>query len=85
MSEEDSVEDESFDIDEIQSSSNDSIFLYDGTKVSDPSALRIKKYDFTNPIVLSDADLTQLKSNANSCLLLGRPFVHVLRTGSIWN
>ena len=81
MSEEDSVEDESFDIDEIQSSSNDSIFLHDGTKVSDPSALRIKKYDFTNPIVLSDADLTQLKSKCEQFVYyLGGHLSMFLRT-----
>ena len=81
MSGEDSVEDESFDIDEIQSSSNDSIFLHDGTKVSDPSTLRIKKYDFTNPIVLSDADLTQLKSKCEQFVYyLGGHLSMFLRT-----
>jgi len=81
MSEEDSVEDESFDIDEIQSSSNDSIFLHDGTKVTDPSFLRIKKYDFTNPIVLSDADLTQLKSKCEQFVYyLGGHLSMFLRT-----
>jgi len=66
MAEQDDFEDESFDVEEFTSSSSsteDSLFLFDGTKVSDPKTHRIKKYDFTNPIVLSDADLEKLKSH----------------------
>jgi len=57
------LEDESFNLNEIESgSSGSSLFLHDGSKVSDPSAFKVKKYDFTNPIILSDADLGRLKS-----------------------
>ena len=41
-----------------------SLFLHDGTKLSDSSALKIKKYDFTNPIVLSESDLSLLKTKS---------------------
>jgi flagellar motor switch protein FliM len=57
--------DESFDLSEIESqSSGGAVFLHDGTKLSDPSSVKIKKYDFTNPIVLSDADLSKLRTKS---------------------
>ncbi len=57
--------DESFDLSEIESQgSSGAVFLHDGTKLSDPSSVKIKKYDFTNPIVLSDADLSKLKTKS---------------------
>jgi len=63
MSEPTNLEDESFDLEELESSSSGTfLFLHDGTKVSDLSSVKVKKYDFTNPIVLSDADLGRLKS-----------------------
>ena len=34
------------------------------TRVEDPTSLSVKKYDFTNPIVLSDADLSKLKTKS---------------------
>ena len=63
MSDPTNLEDESFDLEELESSSSGVfLFLHDGTKVSDLSSVNVKKYDFTNPIVLSDADLGRLKS-----------------------
>lgn len=63
MSEPTNLDDESFDLDEIESSSSGKVlFLHDGTKVTDLSAVKVKKYDFTNPIILSDSDLGRLKS-----------------------
>jgi flagellar motor switch protein FliM len=57
--------DESFDLSEIESQdSSGAVFLHDGTKLSDPSTVKVKKYDFTNPIVLSDADLSKLKTKS---------------------
>lgn len=60
------LEDESFDLDEIDGgvAGGACVFLHDGTRVEDLSTLKIKKYDFTNPIVLSDADLSRLKSKS---------------------
>lgn len=55
-------EDESFDLDELEDNSDASvIFLHDGTKIKQSNSISVKKYDFTNPIVLSDKDLGQLK------------------------
>lgn len=57
--------DESFDLSEIDGQgSSGVVFLHDGTKLSDPSSVSVKKYDFTNPIVLSDADLSKLKTKS---------------------
>ncbi len=57
--------DESFDLSEIESQSSDgAVFLYDGTKLSDPSSVKVKRYDFTNPIVLSEADLSKLRTKS---------------------
>ena len=57
--------DESFDLSEIDGQgSSGAVFLHDGTKLSDPSSVKVKKYDFTNPIVLSDADLSKLKTKS---------------------
>ena len=66
MSETENFEDESFDLDALEegSSSSRCVFLHDGTKLEDPSALKIKKYDFTNPIVLSESDLALLKTKS---------------------
>ncbi len=81
MAEEEQTDDESFDIDEIQSTVGGAIFLCDGTKVSDPSSIRVKKYDFTNPIVLSDADLTQLRTKCEQFVYyLGGHLSMFLRT-----
>ena len=66
MADQENFEDESFDLDELKPSSVEGgfVFLHDGQKVSDSSSLSIKKYDFTNPIVLSDADLSLLKTKS---------------------
>ena len=57
--------DESFDLSEIDGQgSSGAVFLHDGTKLSDPSSVKVKKYDFTNPIVLSDADLSKLRTKS---------------------
>jgi flagellar motor switch protein FliM len=57
--------DESFDLSEIESQSSDgAVFLCDGTKLSDPSSVKVKRYDFTNPIVLSEADLSKLRTKS---------------------
>jgi len=65
MPEEPNFEDESFDLSELDGSTSSSpIFLYDGTKVVGDSSLKSKKYDFTNPIVLSDGDLSKLKTKS---------------------
>ena len=65
MEEDPSFSDESFDLSEIESSGGDGlVFLHDGTKLTDTSLVKIKKYDFTNPIVLSDADLSKLKTKS---------------------
>ena len=63
MSDDPSLEDESFDINELQGGSDEQpVFNCDGEKITDLSSVSIKKYDFTNPIVLSDADLSKLKN-----------------------
>ncbi len=63
MSDPTNLEDESFDLGEIESGSLGSLlFLHDGTKETDLSNFNVKKYDFTNPIILSDSDLGRLKS-----------------------
>ncbi len=64
MSEDTKFEDESFDLSEIEGTSGQPIFLHDGTKMLDSSGISSKKYDFTNPIVLSDADLSKLKTKS---------------------
>jgi flagellar motor switch protein FliM len=64
MAADSNFEDESFDLSEIEGSSGHPIFLHDGTKVSAASGLSCKKYDFTNPIVLSDADLSKLRTKS---------------------
>ena len=64
MSEEGKFEDESFDLSEIEGSSQSPIFLHDGSKITDGSSVSSKKYDFTNPIVLSDSDLSKLKTKS---------------------
>ena len=64
-SEQPNFEDESFDLSELDDSSdNFVVFLHDGKKIVDPSLVSVKKYDFTNPIVLSDKDLGQLKTKS---------------------
>lgn len=65
MPEDSKFEDESFDISEIEDSVvSGTLFLHDGTKISDSSQISVKKYDFTNPIVLSDADLSKLRTKS---------------------
>ena len=64
MPEDTKFEDESFDLSEIEGTSGHPIFLHDGTKMLDSSGISSKKYDFTNPIVLSDADLSKLKTKS---------------------
>jgi len=65
MSSESNFKDESFDISELQGGSNEQpVFNCDGEKITDLSSVSIKKYDFTNPIVLSDADLSKLKTKS---------------------
>ena len=65
MPEDAKFEDESFDISEIEDSVvSGPLFLHDGTKISDSSQISVKKYDFTNPIVLSDADLSKLRTKS---------------------
>ena len=64
MSEDTKFEDESFDLSEIEGTSGQPIFLHDGTKILDSSGISSKKYDFTNPIVLSDSDLSKLKTKS---------------------
>ena len=64
MPEDTKFEDESFDLSEIEGTSGHPIFLHDGTKILDSSGISSKKYDFTNPIVLSDADLSKLKTKS---------------------
>ncbi|MBT5717025.1 MAG: hypothetical protein HOI70_08935, partial [Opitutae bacterium] len=65
MSTDPNFKDESFDISEIQGASDGQpVFNCDGERMSDLSSVSIKKYDFTNPIVLSDADLSKLKTKS---------------------
>ena len=65
MSSESNFKDESFDISELQGGSGEQpVFNCDGEKITDLSSVSIKKYDFTNPIVLSDADLSKLKTKS---------------------
>ncbi len=64
MPEDTKFEDESFDLSEIEGTSGHPIFLHDGTKILDSTGISSKKYDFTNPIVLSDADLSKLKTKS---------------------
>ena len=64
MSTDPSFADESF-IKEIQDASGSQpVFSFDGHKFTDLSQVNIKKYDFTNPIVLSDADLSKPKTKS---------------------
>ena len=71
MADEPNFSDESFDLSEIQDAgSAGAVFLHDGTKLSDPSSVKIKKYDFTNPIVLSDSDLSKLKTKSEQLSLI---------------
>ena len=64
MPEEPKFEDESFDLSEIESSSSHPIYLHDGTLATDSTKAKSKKYDFTNPIVLSDSDLSKLRTKS---------------------
>ena len=65
MPEDSNFEDESFDLSEIEDSvGTGPIFQYDGTGIEDDSSISVKKYDFTNPIILSDADLSKLKTKS---------------------
>ncbi|MEC7626695.1 MAG: flagellar motor switch protein FliM [Verrucomicrobiota bacterium] len=65
MPEDSNFEDESFDLSEIEDSvGTGPIFHYDGTRIEDDSSISVKKYDFTNPIILSDADLSKLKTKS---------------------
>ena len=65
MSSESNFKDESFDLSELQGSEGQKpVFNCDGEKIIDLSAVKIKKYDFTNPIVLSDSDLSKLKTKS---------------------
>ena len=65
MSTEPNFSDESFDIDELEVDSSDSpVFRFDGERFPDLSSVNIKKYDFTNPIVLSDADFGKIRTKA---------------------
>ena len=57
------LEDESFDLSELEGAAGDQpIFRFDGVRFSDDAEVRVKKYDFTNPIVLTENDLAKLKS-----------------------
>ena len=48
MPEDTKFDDESFDISEIEGSVvTGPVFLHDGTKITDSSAVSVKKYDFT--------------------------------------
>ena len=62
-SDETDFNDESFDLSEIGSSvETGPLYLHDGTKLADQSEISIKRYDFTNPIVLTDSDINHLKT-----------------------
>jgi len=66
-------EDESFDLSELEQSSGEFVvFLHNGDKIQDPSLVSVKKYDFTNPIVLSDKDLGNLKLNHRNLPIIYR-------------
>lgn len=57
--------DESFDISEIGSSIDSGpTYLQDGTKLLDSSEISVKRYDFTNPIILTESDLNHLKTKS---------------------
>ena len=78
MPEDKQFEDESFDISEIEGSVDTGpIFLHDGTKVTDSSKVSVKKYDFTNPIVLSDADLSKLETKSRHSFVFVRSSLNV--------
>ena len=65
MSSDPNFKDESFDVSELQGSTGDQpVFDCDGVRITDLSSVKIKRYDFTNPIVLSDADLSKLKTKS---------------------
>ena len=65
MSSDPNFKDESFDVSELQGSSGDQpVFNCEGERITDLSSVKIKRYDFTNPIVLSDADLSKLKTKS---------------------
>jgi flagellar motor switch protein FliM len=56
--------DDVFDVSEIEEMTGGSaapIFRFDGERFPASSGVRAHKYDFTNPIVLSDADLDKLR------------------------
>ena len=65
-----SFEDESFDLSELESSGEFVVFLHNGDKIQDSSLVSVKKYDFTNPIVLSDKDLGQLKTKSQEFVII---------------
>ena len=63
MSDEPILEDESFDLSEIEDGGEGQpIFRFDGVRFSNDAEVRVKKYDFTNPIVLTETDLAKLKA-----------------------
>ena len=62
MSDEPILEDESFDLSEIEGGGErQPIFRFNGVRFSDDAEVRVQKYDFTNPIVLTETDLAKLK------------------------
>jgi len=65
MSDDPSLEDESFDISEIEGTGEGQpIFRFDGERFAVDAEVKVKKYDFTNPIVLTESDLTKLKTKS---------------------
>ena len=65
MADTDNFEDESFELDELKGSSSGGDFIFlPMVQVRRSADLKIKKYDFTNPIVLSESDLALLKTKS---------------------
>ena len=63
MADEPILEDESFDLSELEDGvEGQPIFRFDGERFSAASEVRVKKYDFTNPIVLTETDMAKLKA-----------------------
>lgn len=65
MADEPELEDESFDLSELEGGGEAKpLFRYDGERFPIDAEVKVKKYDFTNPIVLSEADLDKLKTKS---------------------
>jgi hypothetical protein len=67
MSNDPSLEDESFDISEIEGTGEGQpIFRFDGERFADDAEVKVKKYDFTNPIVLTESSFARSSTSLST-------------------